>query len=162
MNSISARPSVSDMEEWHSKLLALQEIAPNEARTPQHGGLFACERDVAKNSCESESDEESELEVPQRIVFDTVSEQIRQRAIRMMFGYAKKTVTIGAYVAYTARTQKTPDHQQQDFWLGQVTDTNTSERTLSILMFHKSKLPNGDIRPGTQGATYMEEVSRSV
>ena len=70
-------------------------------KAPQHGGLFACERDVAENSCESESDEESELEVPQWIVFDTVLEQIRQRAIRMMFGYAKKTVTIGVYVAYT-------------------------------------------------------------
>ena len=109
------------MEEWHSKLLALQEIAPNEARTeaPQHGGLFACERDVAENSCESESDEESELEVPQRIIFDTVSEQIRQRKVRMTFGYAKKTVTIGAYVAYTTHyTEDTPEHQKQDFWLG--------------------------------------------
>ena len=116
---------------------------------PQHGGLFACERYVTEDICESESDEESELEVPQRIVFDTMSEQIRQRAIRMTFGYAKKTVTIGAYT--THYTEDTPEHQKQDFWLGQVTDTNTSERTISILMFYTSKLRNGDIRPVHRG-----------
>ena len=72
----------------------------------------------------------------------------------MMCGYAKKTRHDRCVCGIHHYTEDTPNHQKQDFWLGQVTDTNTSERTLSILMFHTSKLRNGDIRLGTQGATY--------
>ena len=58
------------------------------------------------------------------------------------------------FVTYTTDyTAETLEHEKQDFWLGQVTDVNSRDCTLSILMFHTPKRTNGDT---SRGAKYTK------
>ena len=158
LDGVEGRLSVREMEVWHRMVRQLVSIAPNEVRTeaPQHGGRFACEDDgVADAGRDSDSDKE--LEVPQRIVFDTVSEQRRQRAQRQRHGYSKNVVVVCGYVAYTTDyTAETLEEEKQDFLLGRVACVNARYRTISILMFHTSKLRNGDTAKNARGARYYK------
>ena len=54
----------------------------------------------------------------------------------------------------TDYTAETLVHEKQDFWLGQVTDINSRDSTLSITMFHTLKRRNGDLHSG--GAKYVK------
>ena len=70
------------------------------------------------SDADSDSDCDKELEVPQRIVYDSVSEQRRQCAKRQEYEYSKNVVTIGHYVAYTTDyIPETLEKQRQDVWL---------------------------------------------
>ena len=112
---------------------------------------------------DSDSDPDKELEVPQRIVYDTVSEQRRQCAQRQRYGYSKNVVVVGGYVAYTTDyTAETLEEQKQDFLLGQVADVNARERTLSIVMYHTPKLRNGDLTKNARGAVYKKWRKRTA
>ena len=112
---------------------------------------------------DSNSDPGKELEVPQRIVYDTVSEQRRQCAQRQRYGYSKNVVVVGGYVAYTTDyTAETLEEEKQDFWLGQVACVNARERTLSIVMYHTPKLRNGDLTKNARGAKYLKWRKRTA
>ena len=93
LRGVEGRVSARDMEVWHRRVTTLVNIAPNEVRTeaPQHGGRFACENDGVADT-DSDSDPDKELEVPQRIIYDTVSEQRRQCAQRSGMGTPKMSL----------------------------------------------------------------------
>ena len=62
---------------------------------------------------------------------------------------------VETFVTYTTDyTAEILEHEKQDFWLGQVTDINSRDSTLSITMFHTLKRRNGDLRGG--GAKYVK------
>ena len=64
-------------------------------------------------------------------------------------------VAVQKFVTYTTDyTAETLEHEKQDFWLGQVTDINSRDSTLSITMFHTLKRRNGDLHSG--GAKYAK------
>ena len=152
---IKARVSGNAMEAWYRRITTLTSIEPDEIRTetPHHGGRFARDdHEVADD--DSDSDNGQELEIPQHIIHETVSEQRRQTARRKKYGYSKTVVTVESYVTYTTDyTAETQEHEKQDFWMGQVTDINSKDDTLSIVMFHTSKLRNGDT---SRGAKYTK------
>ena len=147
LKAIKARVSGNAMEAWYRRITTLTSIEPDEIRTetPHHGGRFASDdHDVTDD--DSDSDNGQGLDIPQHIIHETTSEQRRQTARRKLHGYSKTVVTVGSYVTYTTNyTLETQDIQKNDFWLGQVTDINSRDLTLSVVMFHTHKLRNGDL-----------------
>ena len=68
-----------------------------------------------------------------------------------------KRLDLGKFVTYTTDyTAEILEHEKQDFCLGQVTDINSRDRTLSIIMLHTLKQRNGDLRRERRG--YVQKV----
>jgi hypothetical protein len=124
-------------------------VGSSQTRAPEHGGLYGFQTNhvyQVEDSDEPSAVADGGLELPPMLLYPSAKTQREARQRRKAYGYTKRIVTVGDYVAYaTTYTATTTEDQKQDFWVGLVLSVDVGARTLTLKMYHTGARQNGKI-----------------
>lgn len=131
LDGAAPRLSLAEQTEFDEIFAELCEpTPPTELPLPEHRWTFASERgdEPAPTIVQH-----GNVQLRPYSVFHNQNEEIFAREQRMQRGHCENHVQIGYHVAYTTNyTPETPINQQNEFWLGFVTDLDPANNCIRV------------------------------